>query len=274
MVTRGLRSAISAYIRRRPGSTAQVAAQIALGTAHEGDFELFAQLRDQAGLVLDIGAHRGQSAVSILSRTRRLRVVSLEPNPACRPALLMVFCRYPRRFRFHITAAGRQAGRATLWLPGAPRSGLSTQATLKPAEFDKAVVRERLAAAGVDVAQRARFRRRSVRVLRADQLDLAPDVIKIDVEGSEAEVLEGLAACLDRLRPALLIERNEPARWLPGLIARGYRCYRFQQESGRLVAHDPEQGVLNLLCLHPDSASPLNGALRALLAQPQGGPGA
>jgi hypothetical protein len=50
-------------------------------------------------------------------------------------------------------------------------------------------------------------------VYRADELDLpAPTVLKVDVEGSEIDVLRGAAAIIAARRPAVLLEVHEPHR--------------------------------------------------------------
>ena len=264
MLTQGLRQRFRSQVAARPGSALQVAAQALLGYVHEPDFAVFRALAELPGLLLDIGAHRGQSAISVLSCTRRLRVLSFEPNPDCRASLSLLAARHPLRFRFRMVAAGSASAAATLWLPGTAGSGLSTQAALNPAEFDKPVVRERLSAAGVDGARRADWRQRRVRVQRLDDLGLAPDIVKIDVEGSEPEVLAGLAGTLQAHRPALIIELNEGERWLPQLRGLGYGFHRYDAAGGRLVALEPPQGVVNLFALHPGSASRISQALRQL----------
>ena len=58
--------------------------------AHEPEFEIFSRLAELPGLVLDIGANRGHSALSVLRRTRRMQVVSVEPNPSHRGSLLLI----------------------------------------------------------------------------------------------------------------------------------------------------------------------------------------
>ena len=271
MLTEGLRQRFRARVAARPGSTLQVAVQALLGYVHEPDFAVFQTLAELPGLMLDVGAHRGQSAISVLSCTRRMRVLSFEPNPDCRASLLMLAARHPLRFRFRMAAVGSAPAESTLWLPGAAGSGLSTQAALNPAEFDKPVVRERLSAAGVDGGRRADLRQRRVRVLRLDDLGLAPDIVKIDVEGSEADVLAGLAGTLQAHRPALMVELNDGGRWLPQLHELGYGFHRYDAVGGRLAALEPPQGVVNLFALHPGSGSRISHALRQLTEPATGG---
>lgn len=53
---------------------------------------------------------------------------------------------------------------------------------------------------------------------------LAPAVVKIDVEGHEAEVIEGMAATLARSRPVLIVEMHGDRAFLAQLELAGYRC--------------------------------------------------
>lgn len=232
---------------------------------HEPEFALFRHLASVAGLVLDVGAHRGQSAVSVLRQTQRLRVHSVEPNPGARRSLRWLRCLHPMRFTHSPVAAGARDGQATLWIPGAKGSGLSTQASLDPEEYDRPLVKERLAADGFDASARDGFRQVRVRMRRLDDLlasrGLRPDLVKLDVEGHEADVLAGLAQTLRQMRPALLIEVNAPDRWWPSLELQGYRAFRFCATDERLTPCSDFAGVLNLWALHPASESALHRAL-------------
>jgi len=87
-------------------------------SVHEPDFELFDRFSDTLALVLDVGASRGQSALSVLRRTRKIRVISVEPNPNHRWSLLAICLLHPFRIRFRMLAAGDKAGQETLYVPG------------------------------------------------------------------------------------------------------------------------------------------------------------
>lgn len=65
-----------------------------------------------------------------------------------------------------------------------------------------------------------------------DSLGLARcDFVKIDVEGGEMAVIEGASETIAHYRPVLSIEcdrPNAPAPWVDGLLAAGYRIWRFR----------------------------------------------
>ena len=167
------------------------------------------------GLAFDIGAHVGDRAACF----RRLgaRVVAVEPQPALARFLRLRFGRDPA-VALVARAVGARAGRVVLHVNEAN----PTVSTASAAFMD--------AAAGAPGWQgQAWTRRIAVPVTTLAVLigrHGAPDFIKIDVEGFEAEVLAGLR----RPVPALsfeftTIQREVAHRAVRRLAALGYRAF-------------------------------------------------
>jgi FkbM family methyltransferase len=231
------------------------------GDAHEPDFKVFDWLAEARGLVLDVGASRGQSALSVLRRARRIRVFSVEPNYKHRWSLLLIGLLHPFRYRFRMVAAGDEFTHKTLFVPGKRASGLSAQGSLDPAEFEKDYVHQRLAASGFDASNRAAYRQLSVSVIPLDSLERRPALIKLDVEGFEHLALFGLEKTLKRYSPALLIEINNTERWIPFLHSLGYGFYRYDESGGCLRPFDGAHAPLNIFCLHQGNEDPVTRSL-------------
>ena len=225
------------------------------------DFEIFAGLEDVDGLCLDIGANRGHSAISVLRQTRRMRVLSVEPNKTYRWSLILICLLHPWRFRFRLFAAVDETAQQVLHIPGVRNSGLGTQASLDASEFGRSHICERLAEAGFDALDETAYRRLTVKVAPMDALKLSPDIVKIDVEGFEQQALTGMGETLGRCLPALLIELNHPHRWMPFLKELGYSFYFYDTSSGSLKVFRQTPGLVNLFCLHQANQSEITRKL-------------
>lgn len=250
----GLARWLEAVLPRRLYWVVLAVVHIRRGYLHEADFHLFGLLDGLDFLVADIGAHRGESAIAILSACTSARVVSFEPNPEATFALSWIRLRFPRRFRWRRCAVADRPGQAQLHIPASGRFRHTPSASLNPREFDKDYVRERFR----NEAGGARYSgcsSQSVRVTRLDDTGIFPDVIKIDVEGSETAVLRGARNLLTQHAPLLMIELNNHERFLPLLESLGYRLFRFDSRAGRLTELADDEHPLNIFALSPKSRS-------------------
>jgi hypothetical protein len=93
------------------------------------------------------------------------------------------------------------------------------------------------------------------------------DVIKLDLEGGEADALEGTRAVLERDRPLLLVEAEDErlasqgrtkAELLDAIARLGYALYVFDEASAQLhpprLPGEPEG---NIVAARPDWRPPL-----------------
>ena len=155
-------------------------------------------------LVLDIGANGGQSAIAISFIRPRARIVSFEPLPPLWAELGRVKRLLGRRFEFRRYGLGRMDGSFPLYvpvsgeLPMTPRASVSREAALANcAELERTV--------GLPT----RLEQVTVEIRNCDTEKLEPMAIKIDVEGAEYEVIQGLRNTIEEHRPVLILERSE-----------------------------------------------------------------
>ena len=81
-----------------------------------------------------------------------------------------------------------------------------------------------------------------------NERELAPTLIKIDVEGAEFKVLEGARETLAKYRPAVVVEVTNQREEACGLLSElGYVLY---DEYGRVV--DPSKKGFNVFAMQPD----------------------
>ena len=102
---------------------------------------------------------------------------------------------------------------------------------------------------------------REVPTVRLDSYDTSEGLgrvalVKVDVEGHELDVLAGAAELLDRHRPALVLEVNEPVAPLVEWIDRaGYVPVRYDWERRELRPRDRPAGRGGNVVLVPDLAA-------------------
>lgn len=232
---------------------AEMLGQVRTGAVSESDIELFGMLDGVEGLVVDAGANRGQFALSLFAVNRSLKVLAFEPNPALRWTLMAIRAIHFRRFRYRLHGLGDREQRLVLHVPRTRGIDLSSNASLDPAEFERDLVRERLADYSSRSDGRYRFTQRKARLIPLDSLGLSPVVVKIDVEGWELAVLTGMRDTIERCHPLLMIELNRPERFMPFLEELGYRFYAYDAESGTLSSDRLIEGRLNIFAVHPES---------------------
>jgi len=190
------------------------------GMPCEREFEIFRQLPER-GLFADIGANIGQSALSFAAVRPGWDIVSFEPNPTLEGNLARTAKLLGGRHRYHMIGLGAGAGRLTFYLPVWGTLEATQEGTFRPDILSEPATVARLHS-GYELRQIP------VAVESFDSLHLAPDVVKIDVQGFEYEVLEGMRETLGRHPPALFyIERGSETGRVAALLGEyGYEAWR------------------------------------------------
>lgn len=214
-----------------------------LGLVHDRDLRVLQQLvTKQQPVILDIGANIGQSILSIKRILPRAQIVSFEPNPTLYPDL----ARLEKRFDGVVVrqfGLGDRSGLFDLYWPvyrGRPMLALAS-ITREGATIwwgPRAIYGFNANDLTIDHAV--------CTVCRMDDLDLCPDVIKIDTEGNDDAVLAGGLETIRAHRPIILVEGISPdlERRLDELRYRSVSVHR-----GRLVDHMPQKAERVLLPL-------------------------
>lgn len=177
-------------------------------------------------LAFDIGAHVGDRTASF----RRLgaRVVAVEPQAAMHRALRFMFGR-DLDVRLERTAMGAHAGRTTLFVNSANPT-VSTAAR----EFVEA------APSAVGWADQVWDDAVEVDVMTLDQLierHGRPDFVKIDVEGYEAKVLQGLSQPVNALSfEFTTLQRDVAVEALAALAALGAYAFNYSLGEEHMLA--------------------------------------
>ena len=185
----------SAWFRFRPSwSWIGHVAKSAARQDHSALVPLFRPLLPENGTAIDIGAHGGQITRLLADMVPRGQVIAVEPSGYARSVLRTAMLFRPRRnVALVATALGAEPGVAVLATPLKRQRAMGYGTASLAPEEGRAVVRE------------------PVPVVTLDALVQAMDIprvhlMKLDVEGYEASVLQGAAALLQRDRPAIYME--------------------------------------------------------------------
>lgn len=211
---------------------------------HDADYRAFRHYPLSNPRVVDVGANRGQAIVSLGRVLRQPRIWSFEPNPDLARYLERRFG--PKEVVVTSCGLGARHEKVTLYTPRYGHTVWDTRASLAEEEARRQLNPEQFwrYAEG-----RVAIEKLEVEIRRLDEFDLAPHILKIDVEGAEAAVIEGGLTTIGAHLPVILLEGDamESERLL---IELGYRIHRFEPDRERLVAG--ESGGLNTFLLRPD----------------------
>jgi FkbM family methyltransferase len=208
---------------------------------HEADFYAMPLVaRSGSGLFLDIGANRGHSALSFQKIMPGWQTLSIEANPLHEARLEDLKQRH-KFFSYHIAAADRVSGKAvTIWTPRYRGIYCHSAAAVERA---KAVWAIEIAFPAQ--APNFEYVPRKTRTLALDDLDLAPQLVKLDIEGNEVDALGGLTKTIDLHRPSFMIECNrEGDHIFDSMRDLHYVSFSYDQSQHRLVRMDqaPTEG--------------------------------
>lgn len=181
----------------------------------------------RGGDFVDVGAHVGMYTVA--AGLEGGRVLAFEPNPLARAQLGGNIALNGLRNVLVIPKAVADApGRAQLHVPATPDPSFSSLAGGRFAEGTPVDVEVTTVDAEVEAA------------------GIAPRVVKVDVEGGELAVVEGMQRTLATHRPALLVEVNEESARELARRLDGYSGFRVGR---RLEPLESGRGLFNSLFL-------------------------
>ncbi len=167
-----------------------------------------ADLVPVGGVCVDVGAEYGLYTVAMAAAAGPTGTVhAVEPQPDAHTAMarMVRLAGVDDRVVRHRRALGTTAGRATLSVP--MRRGLPVHG--------RAFLTEGAHGGGPNDEEFDESREVEVEVTTLDDLAEAEglhrlDLLKADVEGAELQVLQGGAATIERLRPAVQLEIEQP----------------------------------------------------------------
>jgi FkbM family methyltransferase len=267
----GVRSRLKALYRRHanwyPGlynaqQRRSVLLRSRLKYVHEDDFRALPLLAlPPEAHCVDIGGNIGQSVTAIKSVLRDARITSFEPNPVAYSCLESVAKRFSGITTHNVGIASTDREIA-LFVPLSCGVIFDQLATTRLPDRSRFARTLRSFGYSFVSSTELTFDQIPIRVRTLDGFGLVPDFIKIDVEGSELEVLQGAEATIERNKPVLLIEGGDRGEIESFLSARGYQRLMY---SHGVLAPAADHSALNYFYIHGEhSIFRRNGAAAAM----------
>lgn len=221
----------------------QRAARRLLRRPFEPEFALLGRIELGSGVILDIGANRGQSIDAIRLFQPSVRIEAFEPNGFLADQLARRHAS-DRALQLNRFGLGDAPTRAVLHVPyycGFMYDGL--------ASFDRSEAASWIGPHSMAWFDARRLETREVlcEVKVLDDLSLEPSFVKMDVQGFERQVLVGGAQTLRRHKPLILMENSPDAEgWLAregwiGCAWRGDRLVAGARGDNNTVFHHVER---------------------------------
>jgi FkbM family methyltransferase len=163
------------------------------------------------GLAIDVGANRGQSALTIAAIKPGYQICSFEPNSSCALGLGAVQARLGARFTAQFEGLGDTDRISKYYEPCLYGFALTTEGTFNQANLgERARERMRLAfsLSQNEFGENYRVREKFFRVSHLDDFGLTPAFMKIDTQGFEVECVLGARETIDRASPVIVCEAN------------------------------------------------------------------
>lgn len=163
-------------------------------------FRHFIAARPQ-GLFLDVGANDGISVLSFRKFSKEYRILGLEPNPALETPLRKIKSRDPL-FEYKMVGAGAAPARLPFFVPTYKGVVLHTFTSSRQEQVRDSVTRS----FGKSVGAATVIHPFEAEIIRLDDLNVDPAIIKVDAEGFDYDVLVGLEKTIERSRPFIATE--------------------------------------------------------------------
>lgn len=214
----------------------------ARGRPHEDDFYAFREIPE--GLFLDLGANIGQSALSVSCVNKRLKIFSIEANPACESALKITRKILGKKYRYRIIGVGSHSGTMDFFVPFR-----SSRMLLEEGSFDRDSLHSpasvsRFGREGFDYS----IKTIPVSIVSVDSLNVAPVVVKMDLQGYEFEALVGMTETIKKYKPLVMMEVCHQFQEILELMA-GYGYRAAYWKNGHFVDVSDVENPLNVFFL-------------------------
>lgn len=224
------------------------------GRVHDSEFRILQDFQlAEPDLIVDVGAHEGQSMLSLRSLFPKSRILAFEPNPFVWKELDRS-ARWAGSVEVSHVAIADQDDEIVLHIPDLAGYRSTQGATLnrdftesRRCDFERAYRQSEFD-----------YLKVVTQVRSLDSLDIRAELLKIDVEGAEYRVLQGAIQTLREYRPTVLMEiRGSGPDAVDILVSNNYIVY----DAGTRLPITPEvlqrasyfEGATNIVAIPRES---------------------
>lgn len=201
-------------------------------TVHEIDYLYFSKA-DPDGVFADIGANIGNSIHSISLVNPDLKVLAFEPNPGLWSLIESVINNVSNDVTLFKFGLSNQNSFFDLYIPVVDNIHIVGEASVSLEHFYDSFIQSRLRS--YSTTGDFSLIKTKVSLRRFDGLNLNPSYVKIDVEGHELQVLQGMTETINRCKPTFLIESDKSKQVDKFLENFGYTAFNYEPNSEKLV---------------------------------------
>jgi len=178
------------------------------------------------GLALDIGANVGQSSYAFRRMFPHAELHAFEPNPVIFQTLVKNLKKY--QIELHNVGLGQQKNIGQIYIPEYKNILFTGLASCNRVQAEKHIQKLnvfKFHSSNFGILQQ------NILIESGDFFELSPDLIKIDVEGFEIEVLQGLTHTIEAFKPLILVECSDTHDQVSELLSKySYRNLEFSRK--------------------------------------------
>jgi len=196
------------------------------GFNFEREYSLINLVRKKKPIIIDIGGNRGESIKNFLKYKKDAKIYSFEPK---KNSFNFIKKKYKKKNISILNyGIGNSNSSSTLYTPKIYNyefSGLSST--------DRNNLKFRLNFFFKKINKNFKFIKEKIKIKKLDNLNLQPDFIKIDTEGSELDVINSSLKTIKRFEPVIIIEFNHNNFTAINEILKkiGYKSYIFNKNN-------------------------------------------
>ena len=171
------------------------------GFNFEKEYRIIKLVKKKNPIIIDIGGNRGESIKNFLKYKNLSEIFCFEPKKSSFNYIVKKY--KTKNIKIFNYAIGNGSNKLTLYTPKIYNYEFSGLSSTNPNDL-----RFRLNFFFQSINKKFRFIKEEIKIKKLDELNLKPDLIKIDTEGSELDVINSSLKTIKKHTPILIIEFN------------------------------------------------------------------